>query len=193
MVLMGFILSIGVNGCRSKTVGPDWRHFDPRPPAPTFSAATLDGAPVTLDGFRGRVVVLDFWATWCPPCRETMPSLEHVHRKWKERGVTVLLVNAGEPADEIRPWLGRRFTAPIVLDKGNTIRQLYGVDSLPKLYIVDQAGRLAYAHTGYGGGLEHSLALILTQMTAETPPAAPAAAAPASAALSTTASASNAR
>ena len=158
------LVALGLIGCEAAV--SDWVPLNPRVPAPAFTAQQIDGALVHLSDYQGRVVILEFWATWCGPCRSTLPSLEDIFKHYRDRGVTVLLVNQGEPEGTIRAWTQRRFTAPILLDADQQIGRRYEAYSLPHLVVVDQAGQVTYVHNGYRGGLEHNLKLILDGMLA---------------------------
>jgi thiol-disulfide isomerase/thioredoxin len=158
-------------GCGPDTVSRDWERVDPPSPAPQFSLPTLAGGEESLAANRGRVVVMEFWATWCGPCRSSLPSLEVIYKKYRDRGVNVLLINEGEGAEAAAEWLGKRYTAPVLLDQDGTVGQQYGVRGIPRLFVIDQEGRLVYAHGGYGGGLEQNLKLILDGLLAPPAPA----------------------
>jgi len=160
------VLALALAGCRGTDVGHDWRRLDPPVPAPGFSLNRLEGGTVSLADYRGQTVILDFWATWCGPCRQSLPSLEQIARTYRDRGVTVLLVNEGESADRIRQWLEDRYTAPILLDEDQRVAQHYNVAGIPRTFIIDQDGRVIYDHAGYGGGLERNLRLILSELLA---------------------------
>jgi thiol-disulfide isomerase/thioredoxin len=164
VVLVELALSMALGGCQPSTLTADWERITPPAPAPAFTLPQLDGEPVSLASLRGRVVVLEFWATWCGPCRQSIPSLEAVYRRHRDRGLTVLLVNVGETPELARQWLGGRVTAPILLDRDGQAQAAYGVESIPRLFVIDRQGRAVYAHAGYGGGLEHSLRLILQEL-----------------------------
>jgi peroxiredoxin len=113
----------------------------PGRPAPAFSAESLDGEKVELASFAGKVVVLDFWATWCPPCVESMPTLQKIQDELGDRGVVVLGVNQ-EPGEEemVRRFLERRkLTFPSVIDRG-TIHVAYGVYTFPTTFVIDRDG-----------------------------------------------------
>lgn len=153
-----------VTGCGTGGIGADWKRIEPQVAAPDFTLPQLAGDPITLSDHRGRVVIVEFWATWCGPCRYSLPSLEVIYKKYRDRGVTVLLVNAGETADEITRWAGKRFTAPILLDARSDVATSYRVQGIPRLFIIGQDGNVLYEHEGYGGGLERSLSLILEQL-----------------------------
>ena len=164
----GCCLSLVASACSSGTISSDWHRIDPPIEAPAFTAPQLDGAPIQLSDYRGRVVVMDFWATWCGPCRFSLPSLEVIAKRYADRGVSVLLVNAGESKEDIRRWTKRRFDAPVLLDREGSVRQRYGVQGLPRLFVINQDGQIVYAHAGYGGGLEQNLTLMLDQLVTET-------------------------
>ena len=160
-VLLLALLSVA--GCESSGIGRDWRRIEPPAAAAPFTLPQLDGPEVTLTALKGRVVVMEFWATWCTPCRFSLPSLEVIAKRYRDRGVSVLLINLDEEPEKVRAWAERRYTAPILL-QGGTIADRYRVKSIPRLFIVDQIGRLMWEHQGYGGGLEHSLSLILDEL-----------------------------
>ena len=156
-------------GCEPTGIGSDWRRIDPPIAAEPFTLDALDGSPVTFAALKDRVVVMEFWATWCTPCRFSLPSLEAIAKRYRDRGVTVLLINVGEEPDKVRKWAERRYTSPILIDEGGKVAGRYGVEAIPRLFIADQAGRLVWAHQGYGGGLEQSLTLILDELLATKP------------------------
>ena len=167
----GCLLLVAVCGCKSAGLTPDWHRVDPPRAAPDFSLTQLDGSPAQLSDYRGRVVIMEFWATWCGPCRFSLPSLEVIYKRYRDRGVTVLLLNQGESGEVIRQWIGKRFTAPILLDAENRVAQQYQVEAIPRLFVVDREGRVVYMHQGYGGGLERNLTMILDSLLAgSTPP-----------------------
>jgi peroxiredoxin len=145
---------------------------EPPVEAPAFTLPALDGRSVSLSEYQGQVVIMEFWATWCGPCRGSLPSLEAVYKRERGRGVSVLLINQGEPVATIRKWAGTRFTAPMLLDADGQVSRAYGVHSIPRLFIVDPQGRIVYEHSGYGGGLERNLRLILDDLLMRTQPGA---------------------
>ena len=155
-----------VVGCESQGRTSHWRRIDPPIAAEPFTLNALDGSPIAITALKGRVVVMEFWATWCTPCRFSLPSLEEVAKRYREKGVSVLLINIGEEPDKVRQWAERRYTTPILLDTGGKVSDRYGVTSIPRLFIADQAGKLVWAHQGYGGGLEAALHQILDELLA---------------------------
>ena len=109
---------------------------------PPFGSSTLDGRPLALTDLRGRVVILNFWASWCLECRAEMPRLERLHRAYAARGLAIVGVNAREDARAVRRHaeeLGLTF--PLVLDPDGKINALYGVIGLPTSFVVGRDGR----------------------------------------------------
>ncbi len=154
-------------GCGPAQLSDDWQRL-PRPvEAPDFTLNALNGPPGTLSSLRGRVVIMEFWATWCGPCRMSTPSIEAIYREHKDKPVSVLLINADEDAGRIREWADNRFTATILLDSEGIVRRQYGVSGIPQLFILDKQLRIAYDKSGYGGGLEQNLRLIIKQLLEE--------------------------
>jgi thiol-disulfide isomerase/thioredoxin len=125
---------------------------------PPFAGRTLDGQ-LSIADLRGKVVLLNFWATWCAECRPEMPALERLHREFGSRGLTVVGINAREPAPVVRRYaseLGLTFplselglTFPLVLDTDGVLTTRYGVVGLPATFVVGRDGRaVAFAVGG---------------------------------------------
>jgi len=151
-------------GCKPAGISSEWERVEPPRAAADFTLPQLNGDPVSLSALRGRPVVMEFWATWCAPCRYSTPSLEAVYRRYQDRGVVVLLVNQGESAEQIRAWSGKRFTAPMLLDHDGAVAGRYGVVGIPRLFILDRDGHIIFDHSGYAGGLERNLHVILDHL-----------------------------
>jgi peroxiredoxin len=118
-------------------------------PAPDFTLKDLEGNDITLHEYRGRVVVLSFWATWCPACRAEMPSLEALHRRMAEQGVVVLGVNGGEPVERVRDFMTNlRLSFPVAMDTDGRIHARYHIRQYPVTFIIDRKGRLVERHLG---------------------------------------------
>ncbi len=110
-------------------------------PAPDFTLQTLDGASLSLSDLRGQAVVLNFWATWCPPCRAEMPELQAAHQAYASGGLVVLGVNQAEEAPVVRAYLEELgLTFPVVLDMNYEAASLYSVNSLPTTFFIDRDG-----------------------------------------------------
>jgi len=118
-------------------------------PAPGFRLTDVDGAPRALASFRGSVVLLNFWATWCIPCRDEMPVMERVHRSYRERGLVVLAVNFKESAPEVRLFLDKLGVSfGTVLDTDGKVSEKYRVRGLPVTFLVDREGTLRWKAIG---------------------------------------------
>ena len=110
-------------------------------PAPDFTLQTLDGQHIRLADLRGRAVVLNFWASWCPPCRAEMPELEKVYTEKAAGGLVVLGTNQGDAASQVSNFVHRfGIHFPIVLDSRIQVSRLYRVNSLPTTYFIDRDG-----------------------------------------------------
>jgi peroxiredoxin/outer membrane lipoprotein-sorting protein len=118
----------------------------PRPdlsgkPAPDFTLTDLAGRPVKLSGLRGKVVLLDFWATWCGPCRIEMPRVQKLYKDFKSRGLEVFGVDFGEDPARVKPFIQKNgYTFPILLDRKQQVGRSYEVNGIPTLVIVDRKG-----------------------------------------------------
>jgi thiol-disulfide isomerase/thioredoxin len=124
--------------------------FQQATPAPEFSLATLDGKPLSLLDLSGKIVLLNFWATWCPPCKLEMPSMEALHRRLGAEGLMILAINLREDADKVEAFLSEhQFTFTALLDQDGDTFARYGAWSLPTTFIVGKSGRLLGRVTGY--------------------------------------------
>jgi peroxiredoxin len=114
----------------------------PGEPAAAFVVATPDGGTLRLADLKGKVVFLNFWATWCEPCLEEMPAMERLSRAYRDRGLVVLALSADrEGASVVKPFLKRHgLTFPVGLDPDQSVARLYRVWALPSTFIVDRAG-----------------------------------------------------
>ena len=110
-------------------------------PAPEFTLKDLKGHPVSLADYRGKVVLLNFWATWCEPCKKEMPEMQAAYEKFKDRGFVVLSVNFGEDSDPAGAFAHHGLlTFPILLDPKVSVAARYGVVSLPVSFFIDSEG-----------------------------------------------------
>jgi cytochrome c biogenesis protein CcmG, thiol:disulfide interchange protein DsbE len=111
--------------------------------APDFELATSTGETVKLSNLRGQAVLVNLWATWCPPCREEMPSIEKVYNEYKDRGLVVLAVNMTyqDDAQKVEPFvIERELTFPILLDETGDMANDYQMRSLPSSYFIGRDG-----------------------------------------------------
>lgn len=116
--------------------------------APDFSAATLDGRTVALRDLRGKTVLVNFWATWCPPCRAEMPTIQSVYAAHPD-GLTVLAIDEVEAPGVVRDFVGSLGLGyPILLDADGSIGQQFRVQGLPTSYFIDRDGIIRAANLG---------------------------------------------
>ncbi|WP_303720555.1 TlpA disulfide reductase family protein [Malonomonas rubra] len=110
--------------------------------APNFTLTDMQGKSVSLADMKGKVVLLNFWATWCPPCREEMPSMEMLHRKFKDDGLVILAVNVEENSGPVvQTFLqSNPYTFRILLDGEAKVQNLYKVFQFPETFIIDRNG-----------------------------------------------------
>jgi len=111
--------------------------------APDFTLDNLQGEKVTLSGLRGKIVVINLWATWCPPCRAEMPALENAYKQYKDSGVVVLGLNVtNQDSEREVPLFVEEFglTFPILLDRDGSVSALYQLRGLPTTYFVNREG-----------------------------------------------------
>ncbi len=119
--------------------------------APTFSATTADRQTVTLASLHGRVVLLDFWATWCVPCRRLLPKLQHLAQQFQAEPFTLLSISWDEDTDACQKFTAENnMTWPQVLDADHKLSDIYGVDSLPHYFTIDADGALQSEVIGVG-------------------------------------------
>ena len=117
--------------------------------APDFTLKAEDGRTYRLSGYRGKVVILNFWATWCPPCREEMPSMERAWKKIKAKGIVILAVNIGEDEDTIFEFTGTYpVSFPLPMDRHGTVIKKYPVIGLPTTFIINPKGMVTHQVIG---------------------------------------------
>ena len=126
-------------------------------PAPDFKLQDLDGNTVSLSDFQGKIVMLDFWATWCGPCRMTMPLLEELQQE-HPNDFTLLAINLGEPLDLVLPYVKRQgIRSRVLLDTKASVGSSYGSSSIPMQVIIDQKGIIRLVWTGFYAGMKEDL------------------------------------
>ncbi len=124
-------------------------------PAANFTLKDADGNNVRLSEYRGQVVLINFWASWCGPCRQEFPLLDELHQKYQPMGFTVFGVNV-EQERELADKVLREIpvTFPILFDDQNQVSEEYDVDAMPATVLVDRSGEIRFMHRGYKPGYE---------------------------------------
>ena len=111
---------------------------------PDLKSKNLDGKEVKLSDLKGKVVMLDIWATWCPPCREEMPSMERLHERLKDRGFVLLAVSQDEgPIAGVKAFVDQmKLTFPVLVDPEGEVGRKYGIWGFPESFLLDRDGRI---------------------------------------------------
>jgi len=127
--------------------------------APDFTLSTLDGKKVSLKDFKGKkVVVLDFWATWCPPCRRAMPIVQEVSNELKDKDVVFLAVNVDEDKAKVPDFVKNAgITLTVLLDTDGKVANSYNVTSIPRMFIIDKNGIIKAGHSGFSAEMKEEL------------------------------------
>ena len=123
--------------------------------APDFTLKSSNGKNLRLSEHRGEVVMINFWATWCGPCREEMPLLNRLHEKYRKAGFTLLGVSVDDKpqaAKDMARQLGIGF--PVLFDDDKQLSRRYDIDAMPSTLLIDRDGKVRYIHRGYRPGYE---------------------------------------
>lgn len=120
-----------------------------KPKAPYFKLENMDGEIITLDHYKGRPVIINFWATWCPPCREELPSMNRAWKKIKDQDIAMVAINVGEDEDTIFAFMGDYpINFDLLLDTSGEIIAQWPIKGLPTTFVLDADGRLVYRAIG---------------------------------------------
>ena len=129
--------------------------------APPWALSYLDGKPVSSDEFKGKVIVLDFWGSWCGPCRAELPIFQAVYERYREKGVVFLGMNFERPQqgrdlkELARDFMERnKYTFPVVVDHDQVASNAYGITGFPTVFLIDKAGNFRYKNVGVSEGIE---------------------------------------
>jgi peroxiredoxin len=124
--------------------------------APQFTLGAKSGQNVSLAQYKGQVVMLNFWASWCGPCRQEMPLLESIYKKYNRLGFTLIGVNVEPDSNAANEWLKQTpVSFPILYDKESRVSKMYDVAGMPSTVIIDRAGKVRMLHRGYKPGDEN--------------------------------------
>ena len=124
-------------------------------PAPDFTLKSLSGENIKLSELRGEVVMLNWWASWCGPCRQEMPLLDALQNKYRDYGFTLLGINVDEKTEQAQKLLKQVPVAfKVLLDPQSRTSELYGIDAMPSTILIDRDGNMRFLHRGYKPGYE---------------------------------------
>jgi thiol-disulfide isomerase/thioredoxin len=137
-------------------------------PAPEMFFRDAAGTPVALSSLKGKVVFINFWAAWCPPCRAEMPSVDRLYRQWKDNpGIVFLIVDADSEPDKAAAFMrDHGYQLPVALLAGNVPRNVYS-GTLPTTLLIDKAGRIVFRETGAADYSSRRMEQYIQQLLAE--------------------------
>lgn len=154
---------IGIDlGSMEISMGPEWGPdaggLPAGEPAPEFTLEDLDGNQVALADQRGKVVLVDFWATWCGPCVQELPHIQEIHERYQEQGLVVLAISTDDGKAAVRSFIEEKgYTFPVLFGKAG-VKADYAVQGIPVVYMIDRGGLIRFHHVGFGPGGEKRLA-----------------------------------
>jgi thiol-disulfide isomerase/thioredoxin len=126
--------------------------------APEIGLKDLSGRGVSLNALKGKVVLVDFWASWCAPCREELPVLEALYKKYRAQGFEVVAVNQDKSADNVRKFLSATpLSFRVVHDQGGSVASRYAPAKMPTSFILDRKGIVRHVHAGFRASERASL------------------------------------
>ena len=139
-----------LTGCSSSTARALAASDSTRKPAPDFTLTAADGATIKLSNYNGKVVLLNFWATWCGPCKIEIPWFIEFEKTYKDRGYATLGVSMDEDGwKAVKPYLSQRAINYPIMIGDDRVAEIYGgIDSLPSTFVIDREGRIASMHLG---------------------------------------------
>jgi thiol-disulfide isomerase/thioredoxin len=153
-LLLSFVAAARLKGIRANE------------PLPHFAARTLDGERITTESVKGKVLLLDFWATWCPPCKSEEPVIENIVKDFSKDGLMILAVNMGEPRRRVKKYLeSSPRSSKVVLAEDTTLAAICDARSYPLYVLVDREGQVAGVQRGAGG--ETALRRLLSRVGLE--------------------------
>jgi thiol-disulfide isomerase/thioredoxin len=153
-LILGSCLLILASATMARDAPPLGHQLSPLPsptPAPAFTLKDMDDKPVSLADYKGKVVLINFWGTWCPPCRREMPSMERVYQHLHDKNFVVLAINQTETPDDVFIYTSQLSLAPtfkILFDTNSAISAKYRVVGLPTTYLIDKKGNIRYRAIG---------------------------------------------
>lgn len=133
-----FLATLALLGCKAKSPSPEGPSL-----APDFVLPSIEGQEKSLADFRGKSLMLHFWATWCPPCQEEMPTFQKLYEELGPSGFTIVAINVGESPEEVKKFVKEKgLTFPVLLDSKGEVANRYRVRGLPTTYWIDPSGKI---------------------------------------------------
>lgn len=169
-LLTGAFLVLGIASTVPAANAGSLKSAEESAPAPLAAVAlrNINGTMLSLDELRGKVVLLDFWASWCGPCRESFPWMNRMQETYREQGLEVIGVNLDQEPHLARTFLKKvpaKFT--VLLDSKAQLPEAYGLVGMPSSYLIDREGRLRASHTGFHASQVADYEATLKQLLAE--------------------------
>ena len=144
--------------CRARRPGPAWTAGAATTHTPNVVLQQADGTTVRLADFKGKVVLVDFWASWCVPCKTSFPALDALYREYSARGLEVLAVNVDEQRKAADAFLAARpHTMPVLFDPKGESPQAFDVRGMPSSFLIDRDRHIRFTHMGYSGNVGRPL------------------------------------
>jgi peroxiredoxin len=136
--------------------------------APPFSVTTTSGQSVTLDNYHGSLLIVDFFATWCQPCRQSIPHLVEMKKKYGKQGLQVLGLSADEDGERyVKAFADEfRINYPLAL-AGNSVTSDFGIRSVPVMFVIDKKGKIAEVYRGYSSEMNRALEGLIKRLLSE--------------------------
>ena len=136
--------------------------------APDLVLQQADGTAVRLSTYKGKVVLVDFWASWCVPCKASFPALDKIYREYRDRGVQVLAVNLDEERKNADAFLSARpHEMPVLFDAKGNAPIAFGVKGMPTSFLIDRTGAIRFTHMGYTSNVDLSYRQEIAQLLSE--------------------------
>jgi thiol-disulfide isomerase/thioredoxin len=134
--------------------------------APNFEVQNLAGGePVNLDQFQGKVVYVDFWASWCGPCLKSFPFMEDLHRQYKDQGLVIVAINMDQDPQDAHKFLAEHpVTFLVGQDREGTVAEQYGVTAMPSSFVVGRDGLIENVHYGFKSSDKEKIASLISQV-----------------------------
>lgn len=144
LVAIAFIIYVTVTKDHAKVakVGDD---------APYFELKMMDNSPINLNDYKGKGLIINFWGTWCEPCKREMPALSDNYAKYKDKGVEVLTIHLRNNPQQVKQFfsgLDKNVHIPVAFDNNNEVSKAYAIDPLPTTVIIDKEGKIKAVHKG---------------------------------------------